>query len=79
VQGTDPGVRPKPHPDVVLRACAALRVEPQRALMVGDTPRDVLAAHAAGAAAVLVGYSDERRRAAAGFGAHRVIASLLEL
>ncbi|MBI1949710.1 MAG: HAD-IA family hydrolase [Deltaproteobacteria bacterium] len=79
VQGTDPGMRPKPHPDVVERACAALRVTPARALMVGDTPRDVAAAHAAGAGAVVVGYSDERRRAAAGFGAAGVISSLVEL
>ncbi|MCC7075469.1 MAG: HAD-IA family hydrolase [Deltaproteobacteria bacterium] len=79
VQGTDPGMRPKPHPDVVERACAALGVAPARALMVGDTPRDVGAAHAAGAAAVVVAYSEERRRAAAGFGAHAVIASLVEL
>lgn len=79
VQGTDPGMRPKPHPDVVVRACAALGVAPTRALMVGDTPRDVGAAHAAGAASVVVGYSEERRAAAATFGACAVIASLVEL
>lgn len=79
VQGTDPGMRPKPHPDVVERACAALRVPAARAAMVGDTPRDVGAARGAGALAIVVAYSDERRAVAAGFGADRVIASLLEL
>lgn len=79
VQGTDPGMRPKPHPDVVERACAALRVSPARAAMVGDTPRDVGAARGAGAHAIVVAYSEERRRVAADFGADRVIASLVEL
>lgn len=79
VQGTDAGMRPKPHPDVVVRACAGLQKAPARALMVGDTPRDVGAAQAAGAAAVVVGYSEERRRAALSFGAHGVIGSLAEL
>lgn len=79
VQGTDPGMKPKPHPDVVLKACDALGVAPTRALMVGDTPRDVASAHAAGAAAVVVAYSDARRAVAATFGAHRVLASVAEL
>ncbi len=79
VQGTDPGMRPKPQPDVVLHACAALRVAPGRALMVGDTPRDVGAAHGAGATSVVVGYSQARRSAAASFGARAVIASIAEL
>ena len=79
VQGTDPGMRPKPHPDVVQRACAALSIAPGRALMVGDTPRDVAAAHSAGAAAVVVGYTVERRRAAGSFGARSVIGSIAEL
>ena len=79
VQGTDPGMRPKPYPDVVERACAGLRVAPGRALMVGDTPRDVAAAHGAGAASVVVAYSDERRALAASFGARAVIASIAEL
>lgn len=44
----------KPAPEPVLHACQALGVAPQRVLMVGDDRRDIEAAHAAGAASVLV-------------------------
>jgi phosphoglycolate phosphatase-like HAD superfamily hydrolase len=79
VQGTDPGMKPKPAPDVVIAACRGLSLPPQRALMVGDTPRDVAAAKSAGAFAVVVGYGDARLRAAKSMDAHAVIASLAEL
>ena len=36
----------KPDPKIFLRACAALGAEPERALMVGDTPADAGAVHA---------------------------------
>lgn len=79
VQGTDAGTRPKPAPDVVLKACAALRVAPARTVMVGDTPRDVHAARAAGARAVVVAYGEVRLGLARGMGAEAVITSLMEL
>jgi phosphoglycolate phosphatase len=62
VQGTD-GFAPKPDPEVIVRALAALRIPPERAAMVGDTDRDVRAARAAGVRAVAVtygGWSRER-------------------
>lgn len=43
----------KPDPAPVLYACAALPVAPARCLMIGDDPRDVTAAIAAGAIAVV--------------------------
>jgi phosphoglycolate phosphatase len=51
------GLRHKPSPELLLRVCEALDVRPARALMVGDTARDVLAGRAAGmrTAAVLYG------------------------
>lgn len=79
VQGTDPGMRPKPEPDVIVRACQALRVDPRAALMVGDTARDVVAAKRAGAVAVAIAYDDEKRRAAREFGADVVIGSVAEM
>lgn len=79
VQGTDPGMRPKPAPDVVLTACAGLGVSAERAVMVGDTPRDVGAAHAAGACSVVVAYGDARLVLARRMGARAVITSLVEL
>jgi HAD superfamily hydrolase (TIGR01509 family) len=36
----------KPDPKIFLRACAALGAQPERALMVGDTPADAGAVHA---------------------------------
>ncbi|MEV0271321.1 HAD-IA family hydrolase [Hamadaea sp. NPDC050747] len=36
----------KPDPKIFLRACAALGAEPERTLMVGDTPADAGAVHA---------------------------------
>ena len=79
VQGTDPGMKPKPAPDVVAAACAGLHVAAARALMVGDTPRDVAAAKAAGAFACVVSYRDARLAAARAMNADAVISSLTEL
>jgi HAD superfamily hydrolase (TIGR01509 family) len=45
--------RCKPDPAIFYRACAALRVDPERALMVGDTPADA-GAVAAGCRAYIV-------------------------
>jgi D-glycero-D-manno-heptose 1,7-bisphosphate phosphatase len=44
----------KPAPGMVLRAAAALGVEPGRTVVIGDIAADVGAAHAAGGRAVLV-------------------------
>ena len=45
---------PKPAPDGVRALCAALRVAPAEALVVGDYTFDILAGRAAGCRAVLV-------------------------
>jgi D-glycero-D-manno-heptose 1,7-bisphosphate phosphatase len=53
--GPDDGcVCRKPAPGMVLRAAAALGVDPARTVLIGDIGADVGAAHAAGAGAVLV-------------------------
>lgn len=44
----------KPAPGMVKQACAALDVEPARAVLVGDIGSDVLAGEAAGASSILV-------------------------
>lgn len=79
VQGTDPGMRAKPAPDVVIKACAGLGIEPSRSVMVGDTFRDVDAAKAAGARAIVVAYHAARAQAASTMGAEAVVTSLMEL
>jgi phosphoglycolate phosphatase len=76
VQGTDPPMRPKPAPDVVEVACRALGIAPARAIMVGDTARDVGAARAAGCRAVVVAYGAHRLHVAQGLGADAVVHSL---
>ena len=45
--------RCKPDPAIFLRACGMLGVDPERALMVGDTPADAGAVRAGCAALVL--------------------------
>jgi HAD superfamily hydrolase (TIGR01549 family) len=47
IQGAQPGMRLKPAPDTVEATLAALGCRPEQALMVGDTPNDILAARAA--------------------------------
>lgn len=66
VQGTD-GFPCKPAPDVILTALAALGAEPKDCLMVGDSPADVAAAHAAGVRICVTtyGYGNPEELAAA--------------
>jgi HAD superfamily hydrolase (TIGR01509 family) len=67
----------KPAPDVYLRACDALRVEPQRALAVEDSPPGVTAAKAAGLHCIAV---PNRITAALDFsGADLVVTSLADV
>jgi phosphoglycolate phosphatase len=56
VVGGDSGLPRKPDPQPLLAACRDLRVPPGRALMVGDSLTDVLAAQAAGLGIVCVPY-----------------------
>jgi phosphoglycolate phosphatase len=56
VIGGDAVTHRKPHPQPLLMACEQLAVPPARALMVGDSMTDVLAARAAGLAIVCVPY-----------------------
>jgi phosphoglycolate phosphatase len=56
IQGGTPDLRLKPAPDTVLAALAALHCAPPHALMVGDTPADILAGKAAGTKTCAVTY-----------------------
>ena len=60
VVGGDSCERRKPDPQPLLYACETLHVGPDRALMVGDSVNDVLAARAAGIPVVCVphGYNE---------------------
>ncbi len=63
VQGGSPDLRLKPAPDTILAALAALHCAPPHALMVGDTPADVLAGKAAGIETCAVTYGFGTREA----------------
>ena len=56
VVGGDTCPRPKPFPDPLLFAAAAIGVAPMRTLYVGDDERDVQAARAAGMPVIVAGY-----------------------
>jgi phosphoglycolate phosphatase len=68
----------KPHPAPLLAACTRLGVEPAAAVMVGDSENDLVAARAAGCAAILVegGYNEGRPVAA--LNADAIVAALSE-
>jgi len=56
VVGGDTLARSKPFPDPLLHAAAALGARPAHTLYVGDDPRDVQAARAAGMPVLVAGY-----------------------
>jgi len=63
IQGPTGDLCAKPAPDTVLAALAALHCVPSQALMVGDTPADMLAGKAAGARICAVTYGFGTREA----------------
>ncbi|MBI3803818.1 MAG: HAD-IA family hydrolase [Nitrospirae bacterium] len=56
ILGSEPIVNLKPHPEMILRTLNHLQVPPSEAVMIGDSPNDVLAARAAGIKSCGVGY-----------------------
>ncbi|MGH7866224.1 MAG: HAD family hydrolase, partial [Candidatus Dormibacteraceae bacterium] len=63
IQGGTRGLRLKPAPDTILAALAALHCAPPHALMVGDTPADILSGKAAGTMTCAVTYGFGTREA----------------
>ena len=59
IQGTDIGMQAKPAPDVILHACQALGVHAKNVIMIGDTFRDVGAAHAAESMSLQIHWGSE--------------------
>lgn len=68
IQGLEPGLRPKPAPDILLRALSRSGARPANCLFVGDTGSDLLTARAAGTQCGLAAY---------GYGADAVPSSLV--
>jgi HAD superfamily hydrolase (TIGR01509 family) len=74
------GLRMKPDPDCLLRALASTGVAAQDSVMIGDTPRDLAAARAAGVA--FVGYAPHGKRKERELreaGAAHIVSSLREV
>lgn len=79
VSGVQEGVRPKPAPDLVLRALEHINCIPNEAIMVGDLPADVTAAHAAGVRCIAITHGFGLRSTLKEAGADYIIDSLMEL
>lgn len=69
----------KPHPESVQRALQALGAPPDRAIMIGDVPADMMAGKAAGSAAIGMISDHHSASALQEAGADAVIRSLAEL
>ena len=54
IVGGDMVTRGKPEPDIFLKAAALTGADPSECIVVGDTPADVFAAHAAGMKMILI-------------------------
>jgi phosphoglycolate phosphatase len=79
VFGGDAFARKKPDPLPLLKTCEALRTEPGRTLMVGDSSNDAQAARAAGCAVVLVTYGYNHGQPVRGVDADGFVDALTEL
>jgi len=79
VIGGDLVAKTKPAPDMALLSCRLLNVKPERAVVIGDTPRDILMAKEAGTGGigVLSGVCVREQLDAAG--ADAVIEAVTEL
>jgi phosphoglycolate phosphatase len=77
--GDLPPGQAKPHPEVVLRACAALGHNPAGAVVIGDAPVDIGMGRAAGAATIAVTWGNGTRPALAAAGPTHVVDTLDDL
>jgi phosphoglycolate phosphatase len=79
VQGTDPGMRYKPAPDILLAVLRRLNFSATDALYIGDTVHDMTAAKAAGMRAVAVSFGYSRKEDLLTAEPHGWIHDLVEL
>jgi len=79
IQGSTLNLRVKPAPDTIRAVLATLNCAPPHALMVGDTPADILAGKAAGSLTCAVTYGFGTREALLQCGPDHVIDSFGEL
>lgn len=72
-------LRSRPAPDLVLRACELLQVDPSTVVSFTHTPDGVAAARAAGVGVIGVGADEATRERLLAFGAERTVARLADL
>jgi len=77
--GGDSCVEKKPHPEPLLRVMDELSMQPQQALMVGDSRNDIEAARAAGVTSLAVTYGYNHGRPVREEAPDLICDSLLEL
>ena len=77
--GGDTCAERKPHPLPLQEAYRRLQVPPTQALYLGDDPRDIQAAHAAGIRSIAVSWGYADRESVLGWGADRCIDDPLDL
>lgn len=78
VVGKDDETKPKPAPDMILKACKLLGIETAEALYIGDTLPDIEAGKAAGCTTVIITTS-MRKEELADIGGITIIDDLKEL
>lgn len=69
----------KPHPGMMLRACAETGIEPSRAVMIGDTTFDMELGRSAGAKAIGVTWGYHSRVLLEQAGAHIIVEDYADL
>ena len=74
----DDGIRQKPHGDMLLAACQAMKSEPARTLMLGDSDNDIAAARAAGCPVWCVPYGYNEGRGPETLACDRLVATVEE-
>lgn len=74
----DDGIRRKPHGDMLIAACKAMDVPPERTLMLGDSDNDIVAARAAGCPVWCVPYGYNEGKPPHQLACDRLVASVDE-
>ena len=79
IQGFEPGLKPKPEPDILQKALDCLKMDSQECVMVGDTHVDVLAGQALGMRTVAALYGFGKKNTLEKHGPDRWLHSLKDL
>jgi phosphoglycolate phosphatase len=74
----DDGIRRKPHGDMLIAACSAMGVPPERTLMLGDSDNDIVAARAARCPVWCVPYGYNEGRPPEQLACDRLVATIEE-